>query len=114
MNRLKITLYPVDFETPFSLGDFVMSIAILAEHMGLGYTLNPSGASVEGTSSDLLVFLRRLKNETFGMLTDKIVMVVSYPGENQFNRTKPGTYIHDGGSINRIPTLEETVIGMIG
>jgi hypothetical protein len=48
------------------------------------------------------------------MLTDKIVMVVSYPGENQFNRTKPGTYIHDGGSINRIPTLEETVIGMIG
>ncbi|KAB2818583.1 MAG: hypothetical protein F9K51_08870 [Candidatus Dadabacteria bacterium] len=114
MNRLKITLYPVDFETPFSLGDFVMSIAILAEHMGLGYSLNPTGASVEGTSSDLPLFLKRLKNETFGMLGDKIVMVVSYPGENQLKRSKPGTYIHKGGSTDRITTLEETVIDMIG
>ena len=114
MNRLKITLYPVDFETPFSLGDFVMSIAILAEHMGLGYTLNPTGASVEGVSSDLLVFLRRLKNETFGMLGEKIVMVVSYPRENQLKRAKPETYIHKGGPTDRIPTLEEMVIDMIG
>lgn len=114
MNRLKITLYPVDFETPFSLGDFVMSIAILAEHMGLGYSLNPAGASVEGASSDLLVFLKRLKNETFGMLEDKIVMVVSYPGENQLKREKPGTFIHNSISTDRIPTLEETVIDMIG
>lgn len=114
MNRLKITLYPVDFETPFSLGDFVMSIAILSEHMGLVYTLNPTGASVEGASSDLLVFLRRLKNETFGMLGDKIVMVVSYPGENQSKRAKPETYIHNSSSTDRIPTLEETVIDMIG
>lgn len=114
MNRLKITLYPVDFETPFSLGDFVMSIAILAEHMGLGYTLNPTGASVEGASSDLLVFLRRLKNETFGMLGDKIVMVVSYPGENQLKHAKPEAYTHKRGPTDRIPTLEETVIDMIG
>jgi len=114
MDRLKITLYPVDFETPFSLGDFVMSIAILAEEMGLGYTLNPSGAAVEGTSPDLLMFLKRLKNETFGMLVDKIVMVVSYPDENRFNRTGPGKYIREGVSTDRIPTLKKAVIDMIG
>ena len=114
MKRLMITLYPVDFETPFSLSDFVMSIAILAEHMGLGYSLNPTGASVEGTSSDLPVFLKRLKNETLGMLGDKIVMVVSYPGENRLECEKPVTYIQNSSSTDRIQTLEETVIGMIG
>lgn len=114
MSRIKITLYTVDFETPFSLGDFVMSIAILAEEMGLGYTLNPSGAAVEGTSPDLLLFLERLKSETFGMLEDKIVMVVSYPGENRFNRARSGANTQESDPARRITTLEETVIEMIG
>lgn len=114
MSRIKITLYPVDFETPYSLGDFVMSIAILAEGMGLTYALSPAGAVVEGMSADLLLFLKRLKSETFGMLADKIVMVVSYPDENKSNPANAGTFTGRENRTDRIPTLEETVIEMIG
>lgn len=114
MSRIKITLYPVDFETPFSLGDFVMSIAILAEGMGLGYKLSPRGAAVDGASSDLLLFLKRLKSETFGMLADKIVMVISYPDKNKPNPANAGTFTGRENRTDRIPTLEDTVIEMIG
>jgi uncharacterized protein YqgV (UPF0045/DUF77 family) len=115
MSTLKITLYPVDFETPFSLNDCVMSIAILAEETGLGYELNSSGAAVEGDKSDLLLFLKRLKNETFTRLADKVVMIVSFPGEDVF-RVRKGR----PASISRRPepgrdrSLEETILEMIG
>ena len=115
MAHLKITLYPVDFETPFSLSDCVMSIAILSEEIGLGYQLNSSGATVEGKKSDLSIFLRYLKNETFGKLTDKVVMIVSYPDEDKFSQRERGVEIigacaEPRGSL----TLEETVLDMIG
>ncbi|MEW6143420.1 MAG: hypothetical protein AB1598_00210 [Thermodesulfobacteriota bacterium] len=115
MSTLKITLYPVDFETPFSLNDCVMSIAILAEETGLDYRLNSSGAAVEGNESDLLQFLKRLKNETFAGLTDKVVMIVSFPGEDVIRGRKGRE-----SSICRRPedrqdrSLEETVLDMIG
>lgn len=112
---LKITLYPVDFETPFSLNDCVMSIAILAEETGLGYRLNSSGATIEGNERDLLTFLRRLKDEVFRKLADKVVMIASFPREDQFFR-------HTGGSgpISTRPepipkrSLADTVLDMIG
>jgi uncharacterized protein YqgV (UPF0045/DUF77 family) len=115
MSTLKITLYPVDFETPFSLNDCVMSIAILAEETGLDYKLNSSGASVEGDKPDLLHFLKRLKNETFAGLRDKVVMIASFPGEEVYKG-------HTGGPASIRPlqeprrdrSLEETVLDMIG
>lgn len=115
MGFLKITLYPVEFEAPFSLGDCVMSIAILAEQMGLGYRLNPSGAEVEGKKSDLLIFLKRLKNEAPGILTDKIVMIVSFPDEDEAARRERGAaLIYKRSEPRLIRTLEETVLDMIG
>ncbi|GEM_PF-2115830 len=115
MSTLKITLYPVDFESPFSLGDCVMSIAILAEETGLEYRLNSSGASVEGSKSDLLTFLKRLKNETFGSLTDKVVMIVSFPEEDEAARRERGSaLIYKRSEPRLIRTLEETVLDMIG
>ena len=115
MRCLKITLYPIDFDAPFSLSDCVMSIAILSEEMGLGYRLNPSGATVEGKKSELLIFLRHLRNETFGKLADKVVMIVSFPGEDNFSRRThgnetAGTWAEPRPSL----TLEETVLDMIG
>jgi uncharacterized protein YqgV (UPF0045/DUF77 family) len=114
MSAVKITLYPVDFETPFSLSDCVMSIAILAEATGLGYELNSSGAEINGDKPDLLRFLNRLKDETFGMLADKIVMVVSYPEEMRPSRTKTGTCYHEDRPAGSSRSLEETVLDMIG
>jgi len=115
MNCLKITLYPVDFETPFSLGDCVMSIAILAEQLGLGYRLNPSGAAVEGRESDLLIFLKCLQNETSGRLTDKVVMIVSFPEADKATRRERGAaLIHQRPEPRLSRALEETVLDMIG
>jgi uncharacterized protein YqgV (UPF0045/DUF77 family) len=115
MSTLKITLYPVDFETPFSLNDCVMSIAILAEQTGLEYRLNSSGAAVEGNKPDLLIFLKRLKNETFGRLTDKVVMIVSYPDEDEAARREHGQApIRQRSEPLLSRTLEETVLDMIG
>jgi hypothetical protein len=115
MSTLKITLYPVDFETPFSLNDCVMSIAILAHETGLGYELNSSGAAVVGEESDLLQFMKRLKNETFAGLTDKVVMIVSFPGDDVFKGRKgrPASICQrPEGRQDR--SLEETVLEMIG
>lgn len=115
MGFLKITLYPVEFEAPFSLGDCVMSIAILAEQSGLGYRLNPSGAAVEGRESDLLIFLNRLQDETSGRLTDKVVMIVSFPEEDKAARRERGAPLIRERSEHRPgSTLEETVLDMIG
>ena len=115
MGSLKITLYPVDFEAPFSLGDCVMSIAILAEQLGLGYRLNPSGAAVEGRESDLLIFLKCLQNETSGRLTDKVVMIVSFPEEDKATRRERGAaLIHQRSEPRLSRALEETVLDMIG
>jgi hypothetical protein len=115
MGFLKITLYPVEFEAPFSLGDCVMSIAILAEQLGLGYRLNPSGAEVEGTESDLLIFLKCLQDETSGRLTDKVVMIVSFPEEDKAARRERGAdLIRERSERRRDSTLEETVLEMIG
>ena len=115
MGFLKITLYPVEFEAPFSLGDCVMSIAILAEQSGLGYRLNPSGAAVEGRESDLLIFLNRLQDETSGRLTDKVVMIVSFPEEDKAARRERGAPLIRPRSEPRLSrTLEETVLEMIG
>ena len=114
MSRIKITLYPVDFESPFSLGDIVMSIAILAEGHSLRYELNPSGAVVEGPQADLLVFLERLKNETSGKYADKIAMIVSSPDVGRIDGISSGTNMQKDGSISRTPSLEEMVIEMIG
>lgn len=115
MGFLKITLYPVEFEAPFSLGDCVMSIAILAEQMGLGYRLNPSGAELDGKKSDLLTFLKCLKNENPGILSDKVVMIVSFPDEEEAARHKHGAALIRPRSERRLSrTLEETVLDMIG
>jgi uncharacterized protein YqgV (UPF0045/DUF77 family) len=115
MGCLKITLYPVEFEAPFSLGDCVMSIAILAEQLGLGYRLNPSGAAVEGRESDLLVFLKCLQDEASGRLTDKVVMIVSFPEEDKAARRERGAALIRERSEPRLSrTLEETVLDMIG
>ncbi len=112
---LKITLYPVDFDTPFSLNDCVMSIAILSEEMGLRYRLNPSGATVEGKKSELLIFLRHLKNETFGKLSDKVVMIVSFPDEDKSSRRTHGEETAATWAGPRPDlSLEETVLDMIG
>lgn len=115
MSTLKITLYPVDFETPFSLNDCVMSIAILAEQTGLEYRLNSSGAALAGSKADLLTFLKRLQNEAFGILTDKVVMIVSYPDEDEAARREHGQVPIRRRSEPRLSrTLEETVLDMIG
>ena len=116
MRCLKITLYPIDFDTPFSLSDCVMSIAILSEEMGLGYRLNPSGATVEGRRSELLIFLRHLKNETFGKLSNKVVMIVSFPDEdNNFPRRTHGEETAaTWAELRPGLSLEETVLDMIG
>ncbi len=115
MNSLKITLYPMDFETPFSLGDCVMSIAILAEQMGLEYTLNSSGASVSGSKPDLLIFMKGLQDETSVRLADKVVMIVSYPDEYEAGRRElAATPLHPRSEARPSRTLEETVLDMIG
>lgn len=115
MRSLKITLYPVDFETPFSLSDCVMSIAILAEQMGLEYRLNPFGADIEGTEPDLLIFLGSFKNETLEKLTDEVVMIVSFPdGDKDTRRTRGAVPIRPLSEPRASRTLEKTIIDMIG
>ncbi len=115
MSSLKITLYPVDFETPFSLGDCVMSIAILAEQMGLEYSLNPSGAAVAGSKPDLLIFLKGLQDETSGRLADKVVTILSFPDEYEAGRRElAATPQYPRSEARPGRTLEETVLDMIG
>ena len=112
MSVLNITLYPVDFETPFSLGDCVMSIALLSKERGLSYELNSSGAVIEGDSLSLLEFLKQLKNEALGKLADKVVMIVTLIDKDKLI---PETEtIYAGEILRRNPSLEEMVLDMIG
>ncbi len=115
MSVLKITLYPVDFETPFSLGDCVMSIALLSKERGLSYELNSSGAVIEGDSLSILDFLKQLKNEALGKLADKVVMIVNFIDNDESAGDLPGTEtIYAGGIPRPNPSLEEMVLDMIG
>ncbi|MFI5323566.1 MAG: hypothetical protein ACHQ6U_08570 [Thermodesulfobacteriota bacterium] len=114
MSALKITIYPVDFETPFCLGDCVMSIALLSKEMGLGCELNSSGAVIEGDSLSLREFIRQLGNDALGKLADKVVMIVNFMYE-----CEPNEYIHETDTIKasfprRNSSLEEMVLEMIG
>lgn len=115
MSVLKITFYPVDFETPFSLGDCVMSIALLSKERGLSYELNSSGAVIEGDSLSLLEFLKQLKNEALGKLADKVVMIVTLIDKDELARDISGTEnIYADATPRRNPSLEEMVLDMIG
>ncbi len=115
MSVLNITLYPVDFETPFSLGDCVMSIALLSKERGLSYELNSSGAVIEGDRLYLLDFLKQLKNEALGKLADKVVMIVNLMDKDELTRDIAGAEnIYADAIPRRNPSLEEMVLDMIG
>ena len=115
MSVLKITLYPVDFETPFSLGDCVMSIAILSKIRGLSCELNSSGAVIEGNSLSLLEFVKQLKNEALGKLADTVVMVVNFLDKDELTRDIPETETMYAGTMSRRNcSFEEMVLDMIG
>jgi uncharacterized protein YqgV (UPF0045/DUF77 family) len=114
MNALKITLYPVDFETPFSLGDCVMSIALLSKEMGLALEHKSSGAVIEGDSLSLRKFIRQLKNDALGKIADRVVMIVNFMYECEPNEYIPETYTIKAPLSRRNNTLEEMVLEMIG
>lgn len=114
MSALKITLYPVDFETPFSLGDCVRSIAVLSKEMGLSYELNSSGALIVGKKLSLHDFIRQLKTDALGRLNDKVVMIVNFMYECEPIKDIPETEIIESAEPPLNIPLEEMVLEMIG
>ena len=114
MSALKIILYPVDFETPFSLGDGMMSIALLSKERGLSYELNSSGAVIAGNSLSLREFIRQLKNDALGKLADKVVMIVNFMDECEPSEYMPETDTITAAWPRRNSSLEEIVLDMIG
>jgi hypothetical protein len=114
MSALKITIYPVDFEAPFCLGDCVMSIALLSREMGLSCELNSSGAAIEGNGLSLREFIGHLKNDALGKLADKVVMIVNFADECEPNEYIPEADHIKAALLRRNSSLEEMVLEMIG
>lgn len=115
MSIMKLTIFPVDFESHLILDDCLMLIALYSIEKGLGYRLNSSGAEITGSKDALSGFFEYIKRDAFDKMKNTVAIIASFK-DDSVDSALPSVlqYTEVGAKKSGTATLENIVLDMIG